>query len=236
VNLETALERTTPTNTQWHAWTLREPSLAGHTYADLRTELRTGSQTRKDEILGALIRLAQADHVAFGVTVAALLPGLRHRAAQFAPCLDRQDALAIMVLALYEATIGYDTAARPRFVAGRLLALPTRRLRRAAARERSWTLRSSEVVAVVNAGSPLDPSPSTILMGAIEAGVLSVPDAQLILDTRIADMPLQEAARRRGLRYDAAKKRRQRAEARWIAWWLPDEGVAAAAPDDRGVA
>jgi hypothetical protein len=75
-----------------------------------------------------------------------------------------------------------------------------------------------------------------MLMSAVEAGVLSVPDAQLILDTRIADMPLQEAARRRGLRYDAAKKRRQRAEARWIAWWLPDEGVAAAAPADRGVA
>jgi hypothetical protein len=236
VNLEIALERTTPTKTQWHAWTLREPSLAGHRYADVRTELRTGTQTRKDEILGALIRLAQADHVAFGVTVAALLPGLRHRAAQFAPGLDRQDALAIMVLALYEVTIGYETAARARFVAGRLLALPTRRLRRAAARERSWTLRSSEEVTVVNAGSTLDPSPSTMLMSAVEAGVLSAPDAQLILDTRIADMPLQEAARRRGLRYDAAKKRRQRAEARWIAWWLPDERVAAAAPDDRQMA
>jgi hypothetical protein len=130
-NLETALERTAPTRTQWDAWTRREPSLAGLTYGDLRRVLRTGCQDRKDELLGALVRATHADPGAFSVVAACLLPGLRRRVAYYAPTLDREEALAVMVDALYEAVAGYDAAEQSRFVAGALLDLPTRRLRRA---------------------------------------------------------------------------------------------------------
>jgi len=140
LDLETALERTAPTRTQWDAWIRREPSLAGLTHRDLRRVLRTGCQDRKDELLGALVRATHADPGAFGVVAACLLPGLRRRLAHYAPSLDRQEALAVMVDALYEAVAGYDTTEHSRFVAGGLLALPTRRLRRAATDHRSWSI------------------------------------------------------------------------------------------------
>jgi hypothetical protein len=62
-------------------------------------------------------------------------------------------------------------------------------------------------------------SATAILASAVDAGVVTGPDAQLILDTRIAGHSLREAAERLGLPYERAKKRRQRSEARWATWW-----------------
>jgi hypothetical protein len=45
-----------------------------------------------------------------------------------------------------------------------------------------------------------------------------------ILDTRVVGRTLSEFADELGLSYEAAKKRRRRAEARWAAWWLQDMG------------
>jgi hypothetical protein len=202
----------------------------------VRAELRTATQPLRDEILGALVRLAQADPTAFGVLASVLLPGLRHRVARYAPCLDRDDALALMTVALYEATIEYDTSARPRFVAGRLLALPTRRLRRAAAQQRSSSTRAGQPTDEIPSGSGIDLPAATILAAAVDAGVLTGAGARLILATRVAGIPLREVARREGLSYEAAKKRRRRAEARWIAWWLPELPHAAPTSNRRGAA
>jgi hypothetical protein len=137
VNLETTLERTTPARAHWDTWIQREPALAALSYQDLRRELRTGSQARKDELLGALVRLVQADSGAFGTLAACLLPGLRHRVARYAPSLDRQEALAVMLAGLYEGTSRYDLEVHARFIAEKLLALPTRRLRKARIRRTS---------------------------------------------------------------------------------------------------
>jgi hypothetical protein len=219
LDLETALERTAPKRTQWDAWTRMEPSLAGLTYGDLRRALRAGCQDRKDEILGALVRAAHADPGAFGVVAACLLPGLRRRIAHYAPTLDRQDALAVMVDALYEAVADYDTAEHSRFVASRLLALPTRRLRRAATDQRSWSLHARHDTDTVSLVPGVELSGAAMLAPAVDAGVVTDQDARLILDTRIAGLALREAAQRLGLRYETAKKRRQRAEARWATWW-----------------
>jgi hypothetical protein len=218
-DLETTLERTAPTLTQWDAWTRREPSLAGLTYGDLLRVLRTGGQDRQDELLGALVRATHAHPDAFAVVAACLLPGLRHRVARFAPSLDRQEALAVMVDALYEAVAGYDTTDQSRFVAGGLLALPTRRLRRAAADQRSWSLQVRRDTDTASPAPSVELSAAAMLASAVDAGVVTDRDAQLILETRIAGCSLREAARRLGLGYEAAKKRRQRAEARWAAWW-----------------
>jgi hypothetical protein len=223
LDLETALERTAPTRTQWDAWIRREPSLAALTYGDLRPVLRTGCQDRKDEILGALVRATHADPGAFGVVAACLLPGLRRRIAHYAPSLDRQEAFAVMVDALYEAVAGYDTAEHARFVAGGLLALPTRRLRRAATNQRSWSLHTRHDTYAASAAPGVELSAAAMLASAVNAGVVTDQDAQMILDTRIAGRSLREAAQRLGLRYETAKKRRQRAEARWATWWTSGE-------------
>lgn len=218
-NLETALERVTPTPVQWNAWARREPSLVGLTYRDLRRALGTAGQDRKDQLLGALVRATHADLAAFGVLAACLLPGIRYRIARLAPLLERQDALAIMVGALYEAVAAYDATEQSRFVAGALLDLPTRRLRRAVADQRSWHAHASHAADANAAASGLELSAAAMLGSAVDDGVVSDRDAQLILATRVAGRSLRETARQLGLGYDAAKKRRQRAEVRWAAWW-----------------
>jgi hypothetical protein len=195
VNLKTTLERSTPTRAQWDAWTHHQTSLAGLAYHDLRRELRTGSQDRKDELLGALVRLAQADPGAFGVLAACLLPGLCHRAARYARSLDHQEALAVMVAALYESTARYDLEPHSRFVAEKLLARPIRRLRRTVGAHRTWSahLHESDIGSYM---TDLELSPHALLASAVEAGVLTQHDARLIFDTRIAGHGLPEAARR----------------------------------------
>jgi hypothetical protein len=225
-SLETTLEQTAPTRTQWHARTRREPSLVGLTYGDVRRVLRTGGQVRKDELLGALVRATHADPGAFAVVAACLLPGLRYRISRYGHTLDRQEALAVMVDALYEAVAGYDTTDQSRFVAGALLDLPTRRLRRAAADQRSWTVHTRHETHTVTATPGVELSAAAILASAVDAGVVTDRDAGLILATRIAGRSLREAARRLGLGYEAVKKRRQRAEARWATWWTSSATLA----------
>jgi hypothetical protein len=222
VNLEVALERTAPTRARWDAWTQREPALVDLACHDLRSELRAASQARQDELLGALVRLVRADRRAFGVLAACLLPGLRHRMVRLAPSLDRHEALAVMVGALYEAVVRCDTAQHDLYVAENLLALPTRRLRRAVVAHQAWSghAQHSGDVAPHERGPEL--SPGALLASAVDARVLTEQEARLIFDTRIADRTLPEVARRIGLHYEAAKKRRQRAEAAWVAWWAPD--------------
>ena len=215
-NLETALERTVPSRSQWHAWTQGDPTLAGLTYQDMRRELRTGDQDRKDRLLGALVRVSRTDPDAFAVVAACLLPALRRRVRLYGLSLDRDDALAVMVEGLYEAVARADTPLNA-FVATHLLSTPTRRLRRAVFRERAWD-RTRPVCHGPTDAAVIGPSADTMLAGAVAAGVLSPADAQLIVDTRIAGHPLP-AARHQGLPYEAAKKRRQRAEARWAGWW-----------------
>jgi hypothetical protein len=217
--LETALERAAPSRSQWHAWSRGDPALAGLTYQDVRRELRTGDQDRKDRLLGALVRVTRTDPDAFAVVAACLLPALRRRVRLLGPSLDRDDALAVMVEGLYEAVARADATFNA-FVATRLLSVPTSRLRRAVSRERAWDrISRPEYHGPTADAAVIGPSAHTMLAGAVAAGVLSPADAQLIVDTRIAGHPLRAAVRRLGLPYEAAKKRRQRAEVRWATWW-----------------
>jgi hypothetical protein len=221
-NLETALERIAPRRTQWDAWTHFEPALAGLTYQDLRVELRTGTKPRKDKLLAALVRTARSDRTAFQVVAACLLPGIRHLVARYGRSLERPEALAIAVGALYEAVGRCQLDEPPRFVAGKLLALPTGRLRRAVAAQRaSW---ATAMPAPENTAHPHSPELSTtVLLGtAVEAGVLAEHDARLIHATRVIGRPMREVAHDLGVSYGTAKKRRQRAEAAWAAWWAPE--------------
>jgi hypothetical protein len=222
VNLEAALARTAPTRSQWNDWTRREPVLAGLTYQDVRFQLRTGTQRRKDELLTTLVRITRAEPEAFGVLAASLLPGLRHRVSRYAPSLERQEAFAIMVAALYERVAARAVDDRARFVAGRLLSLPTERLRRAVSSQRTWAAQARNRPDRASRASAAELSPATLLATAVDAGVIAEHDARLIFATRFADRPLREAARRLGLDYETCKKRRQRAEARWAAWWAPE--------------
>ncbi len=77
---------------------------------------------------------------------------------------------------------------------------------------------------------------SVAVTTAVDADVLSHRDAHLNLDTRVAGVSLRQAAQQHGFGYEAAKKRRQRAEARWVSWWLPNAARTYPRTDGRGAA
>jgi hypothetical protein len=64
-----------------------------------------------------------------------------------------------------------------------------------------------------------------VLALAVEAGVLCAEDAVLIRATRLDGVRLCDAARLCGLSYQAAKKRRRRAEVAWATWWGSGAGA-----------
>jgi hypothetical protein len=59
--------------------------------------------------------------------------------------------------------------------------------------------------------------PDLVLAAAVAAGVITTAEAELIGSTRLEDMPLAQAAARRGSSYEATRKARQRAEHRLAA-------------------
>ena len=127
-----------------------------------------------------------------------------------------------MVAALYERVAAHAVDDRARFVAGRLLSLPTERLRRATSSQRTWAAQVRHRPDRASRASVVELSPAALLATAIDAGVIAKQDARLIFATRFAGQPLREAAQRLGLGYETCKKRRQRAEARWAGWWAPE--------------
>lgn len=210
---------------RWRAWAVAEPVLAGLDLGRLRVELAEGDQERSDELLAALVRLALVDPDAQTVLVGCLWPGIAARAARYARRTDREDATALVVDELIaDLTSGrhIDVA---RFVASTLLARPAGHLRRAMRRERDIADRTDHRADPDTAATSDEPSPSAALLLwlAVDAGTLSGPDAWLIRVTDIEGHSLRWAARRLGISYAAAIKRRQRAKAAWQAWWDRDQ-------------
>lgn len=226
------VERYRPSRRQWRNWTRHEPGLAGLDYDRLRRERRHGTDNRKDELLAALVRLAHGNPDAVAVVVACLLPGLRALVARHARGLDRTEALAIAVTALCESVTHHQTD-ETTFVAGRLLQLPKRRLKRAARVHDAWRQHSRQVPDVGTSGvAQVGLTAAVVLRLGVDAGVLTASDAWLIYATRVAGHELAWAGWRLGVSYETAKKRRQRAETRLAAWWTPPPGTPESAVAD----
>ncbi|WP_020663090.1 hypothetical protein [Amycolatopsis benzoatilytica] len=73
--------------------------------------------------------------------------------------------------------------------------------------------------------------PDLVLAAAVEAGVITASEAELISATRVGDVVLADAAHARGQSYDTAKRTRNRAETR-LAAYLAD-GPADTTPEHR---
>lgn len=69
----------------------------------------------------------------------------------------------------------------------------------------------------------VDDLDSDPLRPAIGAGVLTDLEVALIDATRLRGIGLRDAAALLGLSYEAAKKRRRRAEVVWAQWWDPQD-------------
>lgn len=206
---------------RWRTWTEGDATLAGLTYERVRDELRHGPDHRKDELLAALVRLAQHHPELVAVVVDCLQPGLRALIARYGRGLESAEARGIAVEALWETITRYRPDIQTSYVAGRLLQLPKSRLRRAATMQDRWRdHRAAMVERPDRAGAAgVELSAPTLLRMAVDAGALDAADAWLIYATRFAGHTLRWTARQLDTTYEAAKKRRQRAEARWATWW-----------------
>jgi hypothetical protein len=153
-----------------------------------------------------------------------LLPGLR---AALTPLCRRQPEFAVELEA--EALTGLWTAAALMVPdSGRLAA----RMTWAARRSADAFLRAERIQRCAVEQAAADPAhrhgpdgfrmraghPDVVLASAVDAGVLSAADAELIGATRLDGEPLCMAAVRLGLSHAAVKKRRIRAETRLVAW------------------
>ena len=183
----------------------------------------------KDRLLRALVRLSQRScggEPRMAVIVC-LLPGIRSAVRRYQDILGRSDAWGEMLVALWDQIGTFNLARRPSRVAANLLWDATNRLVRAVRRERAWL----DHIEVGGAGEELaaaDPflchteGLAGVLLDDSAGGVLAPTDALLISATRLAGIRLADAAVLLGISYEAAKKRRQRAEALWVEWWAPE--------------
>lgn len=222
-----------PTFRRWRDWVHREPALATLTYQRLRGVLadadRSGAE--HDRLLGALMRLAQeSDATAGAVVICCLRPGLLARCMRSGHGLGREDALAEMTAALWEAIRSYPIGTRPEHVASRLLAVAEQRLRD---RARSARHRNQRVVPLgvtdIAGADGAELRPEALLANAVAAGVITRNNADLITEVDIRGLDLGVASRLHGLSYETAKKRRQRTLGR-LAAWLTNPPVAAGRP------
>ena len=85
--------------------------------------------------------------------------------------------------------------------------------------ERLCTQGRREIPVWVSAAPPRPAShPDLLLVEAVAEGVVTAAEAELVGETRLGGVALRELAGRWGVSYEALKKRRQRAEARLVAW------------------
>ena len=222
------LDANQPSPAKWADWQRHEPVLDAVDFPGLRSALlnRDNPEHHKDELLGALIRLGQSqldvDGDARMATIVCLLPGLRRVVRRYQDILGPCDAWAELVIALWEQLGTYDLDRRPSRVAANLVWDSTNRLVRAVRRERAWRNHIDlDGCAEHSSGWHTQGVPG-VLADTDAGGVLAPIDAVLIEATRLNGISLADAAVLLGISYEAAKKRRQRAEATWVAWWAPE--------------
>lgn len=75
--------------------------------------------------------------------------------------------------------------------------------------------------------------PDLVLAEAVEAGAITVEEADLISETRVGEVPLVEAAHARGLQYKTAQRRRNRAEHRLVAYLNEHDDATLETPVDQ---
>jgi hypothetical protein len=203
-----------PPDERWSAWQREEPELEHLDYADVRQLLldRTCPPDHKDALLLALVRRAHADLEAVVCVSACLYPGLSRIANRYRDILDGDDAWSSLAEALITQLTSYNADRRNRFVAANLLRESAHLLRRVVRVERMWRERvqlQEELVVEMPWSAPDDSDPLA------DVAPLAALDTALIRATRFGGLSLLDAASLLGLSYEAAKKRRQRAEAKW---------------------
>jgi DNA-directed RNA polymerase specialized sigma24 family protein len=199
-------------------WQSVDPAL--HRFACGREIVRflhgPAAPNEKDDVLRALVRVAPSEPFAARAVLQALLPGLKTLSRRLVRHgRSRGDVWQHLLATAWERIVTYPLERRPRRIAANLLLDTLHAALGQLARERADVLELTERALPA---ADCDPSGDidALFARAVALGVVSASDAELVLETRIDGRDLADAAASRGVFYNTAKLRRQRAERRLL--------------------
>lgn len=218
------LARWSPTEQDLARWAAAEPALAGRTGSELLAVLhdRAVAPDIKDDVLAALLRVARHDVAAVSMLVVSLLPGLRVLANRLGRSAPVDDVWSELLLQFTAHVRRYDLNRRPRRIAANLLLDSFSHTLTWVQRERRWQASRTDLDEASFLRTE-DPAASSIVSDALRQGVLTPDDATLLVSTHVGGFALAEGAQLLGLNYEAAKKRRQRAQYALSAWLVSEQ-------------
>jgi hypothetical protein len=199
-------------------WARDEPALAAFAepprlIAFLRSDAPAAS---KNELLRPLVRLARDEPLAARIVLEALAPGLTRLAERVIfDERDRDELWALILGHAWRQIRSYPLERRPSKIAANLI-LETRR---AALAEFTRDRRRRELPPRPlgeRVAAPASADVDTLLAPAVAAGAISADEAQLILRTRIDEVPLRQLAAEQNVAYHTLNVRRLRAEKRLL--------------------
>jgi hypothetical protein len=182
---------------------------------DVAAYVRAADAPSADRVLVALAaRAVEGDALAARVLLQLLLPGVRRLARTWWALGDAEERASASVAAVYDRIRRYPIARRPARIAANVLMDAASDLRRAA---RFASPREATPVDGVARDEPGDLNPAIelvdVLADAVQGGLVTAEDAELIAASRIVGTPLATIAARRGAKLRTLQWRRKRAEA-----------------------
>jgi DNA-directed RNA polymerase specialized sigma24 family protein len=201
------------------AWAQSEPALSPFREPRRLIAFLRGaaSPASKDAVLRSLVRIARDEPLAARVVLEAIAPGLTRLAERVIfDERDRDELWALILAHAWQQIRSYPLARRPSKIAANLI-LETRRGALAAfTRERRSKRELPPQPLNGRAAAPASGDVETLLGRGVAAGAITADEAELILQTRIDEVPLRQLAAERDLAYHTLKVRRIRAEKRLL--------------------
>lgn len=215
----TQLEGSASASRALRRWSSEDYGLGGlATLGGLRETVqdRTTSPVVRDGILLALVRRAATDDLAARTLLQLLLPGCKALVRRFAWSDDLDEITAAVVAETFDRIRTYPIDRRPGRVAANILLDVKQRV--------FWRTPTTVPTVSLEEVSHSIPVPEAdenaafelldLLHWAVERGHLSVADAHLIADTRVAGTSVERVCGRTGDKQQTVRRRRQRAEHR----------------------
>jgi DNA-directed RNA polymerase specialized sigma24 family protein len=216
----------------YRRWAATEPVLAAFAGPERLLEFlwnEEASPEAQDRALAALLRLARREPLAARFILQALLPGLKKRAGELLrprpgreserSALERDELWQVLFVSVLERIQTFPLERRPRKIASNLL-WDTVHVTYAELKKARGSLeeipRDEPLEAAEPAEVPADIE--AVLQKAVRAGAVSAAEAELIAETEIEGVTLEEVAKRLGITYNAVKVRRQKAERRLLTY------------------
>jgi hypothetical protein len=196
---------------------VRAAAGAAVSLGDVEAYVRAADARSADRVLVVLVgRAVEGDSLAARVLLQLLLPGVRRLARTWWALGDAEERASAAVAAVYDRIRHYPIARRPGRIAANVLMDAASDLRRSAlrSRPRSWgqdpnfggeNARCGDVNPAIELAD--------VLADAVQDGLVTAEDAELIAASRIAGTPLATIAARRGAKLRTLQWRRKRAEA-----------------------